>query len=317
MANGPRSSSSPSDRSFSRREDWPDAPSPAGRGQRSAAEQGLGRSLSLATECLSTSTAATLPDPLRIDLPPLPATSRNATITASALRVLAALYLQANLELAGVLPVAELIGAARDQLPYLSVEATRKFEPFSHPPQDSYTRSQRAALFGRVFGLGSTEPQNHELEQLLAALCLSLTRCEQEVRLSGDIGAARDADLRYSAQAVLFNLAPRQYGNSLFAARAIDQQLRQAVSALTDASLLSQFGARTLWDVIRFVVDPAPDAGRHLARGESGMAVLNWLASVLGNIGTASARLVGSGDPVLVSAAQWLEATGLPRALPS
>jgi hypothetical protein len=319
MANIPRLSSGPSAHSLpaASGEGMPgmaSLPVLAGRVWREGAGEGLGRTLNLATECLSTNFAA-VPDPLRIDFPPLPPMSREATITASALRMLAALYLQANLEQAGILPVAEFLGAARDQLQFLSTEAARKLEPFARPPQSAYTRAQREALFGRVFGISGTQQANHEFEQLLATLCLSLMRCELELRLANDLGAARKAGLRYSAQALLFNLAPRQFGNTLFAAQAIDQQLRLAVAALTDASLLSQFGARTLWDVIRFVVDPAPDAGRHLARGEAGLAVLKWLGSILGNLGTTSARLVARGDAIFLYAARWLEASGLSGAV--
>ena len=286
-----------------------------------AADLTLHRSMALAAECLrgnaSVLAAASGPDPLRLDFPPLPAGSRDAAITASALRALAALYLQANLEDAGVLAIAELLGRSRDQLRFIDAAAAQKLEPFAHPPHDAYTRPQREAIFARVFGLGGATQQsaaNHEFEQLLATLCVALQRCEEEFRLGGDIGSARDAALRYAASAVLFNLAPRQYGTTLLATRDIDRQLRQAIAALSDRSVLAQFRAANLWQVIRAVAAEAtPDLSRLVARGQSGMGVLTWLALVLGAL-NGPARVVARGDAVFTSAAQWLQATGLTTA---
>jgi hypothetical protein len=280
------------------------------------AELTLHRSMALAAECLRRNAAvlAATTDPLRLDLPPLAAGSREATITASVVRALAAMYLQANLEDAGVLAIAELIGQSRDQLRFIDAAAAQKLEPFAHPPSDVYTRPQREALFARVFGLGGATQQsaaNHEFEQLLAGLCVALQRCEEEFRLSGDVGATRGAALRYAASAVLFNLAPRQYGNTLLATRTIDRQLRQAIAALSDRSVLAQFRAANAWQIIRAVAgDATPDLGRLIARGQSGMAVLTWVATVLGAL-NGTAPIVSRADAVFLSAAQWLQATGL------
>jgi hypothetical protein len=57
--------------------------------------------------------------------------------------------------------------------------------------------------------------------------------------------------------------------------------------------------------------DATPDFGRLLARGQGGMAILVWLATVLGALNDTASRLVGRGDPIFASAAQWLQATGL------
>jgi hypothetical protein len=286
-----------------------------------AAELMLHRSMALAAECVRENAAILAavdrPDPLRLDLPPLPAGSRDAAITTSALRALAAMYLQAHLEDAGVLAIAELLGQSRDQLRFIDAAAAQKLEPFARPPHDAYTRPQREAIFARVFGLGGATQQttaNHEFEQLLATLCVALQRCDEDLRLPGGAGAARVAALRYAASAVLFNLASRQYGNTLPATRTIDRQLRQALAALSDRSILTQFRAANLWQVVRAVAGEAtPDLGRLLARGQSGMHVLVWLANVLGAL-NGTAPIVVRGDPVFTSAAQWLVATGLTTA---
>jgi len=78
------------------------------------ADQVFLRAMALAAGCLRADAAvlaaAAAADPLRLDLPPLPAGSRDASITPASLRALAALYLQANLEDAGIVTVAELLG---------------------------------------------------------------------------------------------------------------------------------------------------------------------------------------------------------------
>ena len=283
-----------------------------------AGELSLHRSMAHAERCLRENAAVLAAgngaDPLRLDLSPLKAGSRDATITTSAMRALAALYLQANLEDAGVLVVAELLGQSRAQLRLVDRAGAEKLEPFTHPPAEAFNRPQRESVFARVFGLGGASEQtagNHEFEQLLATLCVALQKCEEELRLTGNLGAQRDTALRYAASSVLFNLAPRQHGNVLFATRMIDRQLRQAIAALSDRSVLAQFRATNLWQVIRAVAgDAAPDLSRLLARGQSGMAVLSWVAAVLGAIATTE-RIVWRGDAVFTAAAQWLQAMGL------
>lgn len=279
----------------------------------------LHESLALAAECLrgnaAVLAAAGAADPLRLDLSPLRDGSRDASITASSVRSLAALYLQANLEDAGIVAVAELLGQSRNQFRTLTADAARKLDPFTRPPSDVYSRPQREAIFARVFGLGGApqgSPANYEFERLLAALCVALLRCEVELRLSANVGAERDAALRYAASALLFNLAPRQYGNTLTAVPVIDRQLRQAIAVLSDHTILAQFGARDLWDAIRIVAgDAAPDLNRLVARGRTGLQLLQWLAGVLGIVNDARTPVVARGDGVFLAAAQWLQATGI------
>jgi len=288
------------------------------------AELTLHRSMALAAGCLrgnvAVLAAANSPDPLRLDLPPLATGSRDATMTASAMRALAALYLQANLEDAGVLVIAELLGQSIGQLRFVDAAGAQKLQPFAHPPGDFYARPQREAIFARVFGLGGATSQsagNVEFERQLAGLCVALQRCEEDLRLSGAAGTARVAALRYAASAVVFNLVPRQYGDTLIATRTVDRQLRLAIAALSDRSVLAQFRAANLWQVIRAVAgDATPDISRLLARGQSGMAVLIWLATMLGNL-AGTGPIVGRGDAVFTSAAQWLQATGLDTAVSS
>ena len=54
------------------------------------------------------------------------------------------------------------------------------------------------------------------------------------------------------------------------------------------------------------------DLSRLLARGQSGMRLLEWLAPLLVRLGRPSdPPLVARGDPVATTAAQWLAASGL------
>ena len=90
--------------------------------------------------------------------------------------------------------------------------------------------------------------------------------------------------------------------------------MRQAIAALSDRGILAQFRAANLWQIIRAVAgDATPDLSRLVTRGQSGMAVLLWLANVLGAL-NGTARIVGRSDAVFMPAAQWLQATGLTTA---
>jgi hypothetical protein len=256
-------------------------------------------------------------DPLRIDLPPLLGPEAGAALTADAMRRLAALYLYAELEQAGVIPVAAWLAEARYELHGLTTATARRLEAFAQRQRSWPDRPQRERLFARLFGTASggggdaAPAANRAFPPLFAALCAELAHWADEPLPS----AAREAALRAGAGAVTHNLAPHQFGNTAAAAAAIHTQLEAALAILGDPDLGALVQARGPWNTLRALLgSDAPDLGRLITRGQSGLAVLTWLGSALGVLAAATGLLVTRDSPVVTAAARWLVATGLPAA---
>jgi hypothetical protein len=284
----------------------------------------LRRSLALAKACLwSMPTAlAITPDSdlLRLNLPPLLASGGETSLTPQALRVMAAMYLQAELEQAGIIPVVEMLVQARASLPLRSASAARKLEEFAQRSSDYYDRGHRELIFARLFGTGgaATSDQgssiNREFQQVFATLCSALLRYADDLSWGQQPGPTREASLRHAALNVLLNLAPRQFGNTLIAARLIGEQLQRSIDILSDPGIGAHFLSRGLWDTLRKILGAqTPDLGRLTTRGQTGLHLLNWLAAAIPALSDArtSRPLVATNDQAFVWAAQWLEATGL------
>jgi hypothetical protein len=278
----------------------------------------LADALALADACLQRNSFSLAVDPLRLDLPPL---SAESAPTAAGLRAMSALYVQAELEQAGVIPVAELLAREWPTLDVTSPEAAALLDAFASGVRDDWlSRDDRDRLFARVFGIGRHSADgggaavNRDFENRLATLCLALVRHADGYRWGALPGAAREAGLRQAALALLGNLAPRESGNTVLAGRRIQAELRRAIELLGHPGLTSLFGGRGLWDTLRRVLGPdAPDFTRLVDRGQSGQRLLGWLATVL-------PRLVHetNGGPLLDAdaaeyrhAAVWLQASGV------
>ena len=258
-------------------------------------------------------------DPLRIDIPPLGAGEGGAP-SVQGLRALSALYLQAELEQAGIVPVAELLAREWDSLSVSSEDAAALLEEFASRSRDWFDRDGRDRIFARLFGLGRLAGEtaggavNRDFENALASVCLALVRHGDGWRFGQEPGAAREAGLRHSGRAVLANLASRESGNTVLAGRRIQAQVQLAIELLQHPAIGSLFGARGLWDTLRRVLGPdAPDFARILDRGRSGQRVLLWLADVLPQIvDPADVRpLLDAATPLYRVAASWLEASGV------
>ncbi len=274
------------------------------------------RSLSLATESLSFATGmVAAPDPLHLNLPPMGGPGDTSIPNAEAMQWLSALYFQAELEQAGVLPVAEALAQERATMPVVSTEAAGKLQDFAQMMKEHwYDRSYRGQIFARVFGIGelATNDQgtlvNHDFERSLGTLCMAVAR--DAGFGSGDMEAEQ---VREAATQLLLNLGERQFGNALPAARVIQQELHRAVDLLSDPGIGSAFQTRGLWNTVLKILGPeAPDIGRHIRRAQGGQRVLLWLGSVQGQIGNTGVLFrIAAGDGVFSAAAQWLQATGL------
>jgi hypothetical protein len=299
---------------------------------------GLGPALALAAGCLRAVPAAHLAlaagdDPLRLELPPL-LDPRAAGASSTTLRGLSALYLQAEMEQAGILIATEALAEARAGLA-LPIAAAAKLEDFVRQAREVPGFAERARLYARLFGLGpaavgsgigsgGSGAVNHVFQQIFATWCLGLLRYAAEHRPGRVPGPVREAALRSSTLELVLNLAPRADGHALLAGRRIEGQLRRAIAVLSDAGVGGALGAPGiatlgLWQTLRRILgDSAPDLGRIVARGESGVALLAGLPDLLPELQAArpSRPLLAAVSPLYVHASRWLEATGLAPSAP-
>ena len=257
-------------------------------------------------------------DPLRLDLPSLGSGSGELP-DAAAVRVFASLYLAAELEQAGVVPVAELLAQERDGLDIRSYAAAAKLDEFASLSHQWYDRAGRVQLYARLFGIGAGATNeagalvNREFIPLFAALCHALGRyADSSSAAQSSIGLAAGA--QNAEVALLANLAPRGLANTVLAARRLHDQIRRAVEILRDPAIGALVGARTLQQtIVNILGKDAPDVQRLLDAGMYGQKVLEWLAGVLPGLSASSGAVppITLGDPVAVTAALWLRAVGL------
>jgi hypothetical protein len=253
-------------------------------------------------------------DPLRLDLPALsPGTSELPS--AATMRVFASLYLAAELEQAGVVPIAELLVEQRDTLNLTSYEAARKLDDFATRQHQWYDRAGRTQVYARLFGVGPSATNeggalvNREFASLFAGLCKALTRFA-DAGTRSSVGG--EASVRVAAQMLLANLAPRGLGNTLLAARRLQDQVRHAVDILRDPAIDALVGARTLQQaIVNILGKDAPDVQRLIDSGLNGQTVLEWLATKLPQLADEASRLMTFDDRVAVAAVLWLRAVGL------
>jgi hypothetical protein len=270
-------------------------------------------SLALVAACLHSSAATALAlgansDPLRLDLPPV---NGPTTLTPASLRIMAALYFEAELEQAGIIAVAEILADARMSLGTIDASAARKLDDFAQKTRGWYDRPSREMIFARVFGIGGRATRdegaavNHAFSQVFATFCAAVQR----------YGVLRDETaVRRTANDLLNNVSSRQFGNTLYAGRKIDEELRAAIAILGDASIGARFQARGMWDLLRHLLgDDTPDLGRILNRARAGLRVLTWISSELSELARTSPSrvLVPANHEIFAWCAQWLDASGL------
>ena len=257
-------------------------------------------------------------DPLRLDLPTLGPGSGDLP-NAATVRVFASLYFAAELEQAGVVPIAELLVQERDTLNLTSYAAAAKLDDFATREHQWYDRSGRVQVYARLFGIGAGATNeagalvNREFVSLFASLCQALDRYAELSAGAASI-AGLDSGVRTSAQALLANLALRGLGNTLLAARRLEEQTRYAVEILRDPAVCGLVGARTMQDtIIAILGKDAPDVQRLIDSGLNGQKVLEWLATALPRIADESPRVpvMTLDDPIAVNAGLWLRAVGL------
>ena len=268
----------------------------------------LGESLALARVALA---GRALGD-FDIDLPP--AGGSGAGFDAPTLGALGTLYLQAELELAGVIPAVEALVEARTSLDLPNERVAERLERFAQRQREWFDQASRNQLFARVFGTGPSATNdgggvvNRDFEQRLAALCTALVRSADDAA-RGPVPAEDDVRIRTAAGDLLSNLELRRYGNTVFAARRIQGQLEAAIEILKDPDVATMFHARGFWQTLQHILAPnSPDIARIVERGQAGQRLLGWVG---GTLGVSSGGSLPTGADVERWAVQWLAATGL------
>jgi hypothetical protein len=261
-------------------------------------------------------TLATAGDGLNLDLPPIGGAGTG--LGAAAINALSTLYFYAELEQAGIITAAELLVEARGGLNIQSVRAAEKLEQFAQRERDWYDRHSREVLFARLFGVGAAATVdadggvNHAFEQLMAVLCAAIDRAATELGPTAPPSVQAEVQVRTAATNLLSNLEPRQFGNTVFAARRIQDELTVATQLLSDPDVDSIFHTNGFWATVRRILEPdVPDFHRFVDMGQSGQHLLGWLASVLGALGDVSQQLLPATSPLYAWASTWLAASGI------
>lgn len=248
-------------------------------------------------------TRALADDPFHLDLPPLPGVG--GRIDAETMAVLGGLYLIGWLEQTGMLRAAELLVEQRFSLDLRSIEAADRLDEAADESRRWHRERERQQLFARVFGIGPASREvggaNDAFEAALMDLCGALVAWDDATRFDRPPSAARTGGVSSTVRALRSNLAPRQHGNTVSAARQLAAQVRTSHEVLNHDGVIALVAGRSMWDVVRAMWEQPPDIQRLVSTGQSGQTLISWA-------GTPEA---GRGEPTsaeLDGAALWLRA---------
>jgi hypothetical protein len=249
---------------------------------------------------------ATAEDPFRLELPVI-GTDDSADIDARTMESLGGFYLIAQLEQTGMLRVAELLIATRFELAIRSAPAAELLDRLAVEAHEWYPAEARDQLYARVFGLGPATsrntPANREFAQLLVALCSAVTAWAAAAHLTRPTASARRGALIHALRHLRTNLAVRQHGSTLAAARRIAAQVRASHELLGHPGVLALVAGSDLWDVVRAMwPDEEPDIDRHVLLGQSGQQLIGWAGSPQADSGEPTASVVDAAELWLLGA---------------
>jgi hypothetical protein len=250
---------------------------------------------------------AAVEDPFRLDLPVVGGDPA-ADIDAGTMEILGGLYLIAQLEQTGMLRVAELLIESRFELALTSTEAAELLDELAVESADWYPADQRDQLYARVFGLGPavgsrSGPANGDLPQLIVGLCSAITAWDDATRFGGTGATRRRTGVAQAVRLLRANLALRQYGNTLAAARRIAGQVRDSYALLIHPGVVALVGGIGMWDVVRALWDGAePDIDRLVSLGQSGQQLIGWAGSAPAEAGEPTASVVEAASLWLLGA---------------
>lgn len=251
-----------------------------------------------------------------IELPP----GAEARVDRAQLRAMAALYLAADLEPAGVFSAVESLAAlaASGALQVDLGPVATRLHSFWRERNNRVSRDERLAFFGRLFGAsyGASVAQgaNQQFETLMLELCESLYQLGEGLQSGPHGSLSRQARIRTSARNLLSNLVAAGGGATPFMARELMAGLQTALDILKHPHLQGLFGARDIWTVIAAVSrlaqqQPVGDPQLFVQRGRAGMTLLVWLADTVEALRVYGAPLVSLDHPVLAAAVDWLQAS--------
>jgi hypothetical protein len=257
-------------------------------------------------------------DPLEINLPAYGGAGPNA-VSRETLEIMASLYFQAELEQAGVIPIAELLTENRFSLQIRDAEAANIFEQFATRMRTEwYKREVREQIFARTFGLGVQATNdagvtvNRNFETLFAQTCYALNRYQTQVQVNSPPGAYV-VPVEIAFKTLIQNLSSRVFGNTLSASNRIQSQLQAGINLLNHRGVTTLFQARNIWELIRNILGAeTPDLQRIITRAQSGLRIIGWMAENLNAIQTGGLEnALRNQSGIFNWAANWLHASGM------
>ncbi len=275
-----------------------------------AVEQALGHGVRV----FATGHAVALDVLDQIVLPP----GAEVQVDQAQMRALAALYLAADLEPAGVIPAVEALAGlvASGGLQMNLGPASAPLHQFWRDRNARLSSDERIAFFAQLFGVSSgpamaAANRNRAFEDRMLDLCEALYKLDELGAHPAYGGIAQQARVRSAARALLYNLVEAGGGITAFLAEEVLKTLKDALEILKSPQLRGSFGARDVWSLIQSIgrlSNRRFDQPQLLVRrGRAGMTVLAWLAEVAPMLSQSHGDLVELQNPVVVAAVEWLE----------
>lgn len=251
-----------------------------------------------------------------LELPP----GAEARVDRAQMRAMAALYLAADLEPAGVFSAVEALAAlaASGALQADLGPVAAPLHSFWRERNNRVSRDERLAFFGRLFGAAYgaqvVQGANQQFESLMLELCESLYQLGEGLQPGPHGSLSRQTRIRTGARNLLGNLVSAGGGATPFMARELMAGLQTALDILKHPHLQGLFGARDIWGVVVAVSrlaqqETVGDPRLFVRRGRAGMTLLVWLADSADALRVYGAPLVSLDHPVLAAAVEWLQAS--------
>ena len=156
-----------------------------------------------------------------------------------------------------------------------------------------------------MFGIGAaartSQSSNTTFETRLANLSDAIDAWNDASGFDRPPASRRSTAIAFAVRELRSNLAPRQHGNTLSAARRLAAQVRVAHEVLSHEGIIALVMGRSMWDVVRAMWSEPPAIDRLVGAGQSGQQLIAWAGTPEATQGEPSAS-------VLDAAAMWLDA---------